>query len=148
MGTDDRAQDVVGIFHRCHPVTHRFIDGVPQGSRTTCNWPHFGPHGSHDEHIELLPTNILFSHVHHTGKSKSSTSGGGRHAMLTRPSLGDDSFFPHPQGQQRLTDRIVNFVSPGVVQIFAFEVNLSPAAFLRQSLGKIEGIRSSDKCSQ
>ena len=47
--------------------------------------------------------------------------------MLAGAGLGDDAGLAHALGQHRLTDRVVDLVGAGVVEVFAFEVNLGTA---------------------
>lgn len=49
---------------------------------------------------------------------QTATSGRGGDTMLTRSGLGDDAFFPHPQCEQRLTDRVIDLMSTGVIEVF------------------------------
>ena len=64
--------------------------------------------------------------------------------MLTSTGLGDDSLLAHPQRQQSLTDRIVNFMGTGVIEIFSLEPDLRTATMFGESLGEIEGRRTTD----
>ena len=63
--------------------------------------------------------------------------------MLASPCFSDDSFFAHPQGQKRLTEGIIDFVSTGVVQILALQPNawatIIAAVMGGQSFRFIEG---------
>jgi hypothetical protein len=48
---------------------------------------------------------------------------GGRRsdAVLPRPCFGDDPPLPHPRGQQRLAERVIDLVRAGVREILALE---------------------------
>src|SRR5258706_6169497 len=64
--------------------------------------------------------------------------------MLPSASLGDDAFFAHAFGEQSLADGVVDFVSAGVVEIFALEINFSAAEFFRESPREIKPRRLAD----
>ena len=57
----------------------------------------------------------------------------------------DDSLLAHAERQQGLADGVVDFVSAGVVEVFAFEVDLRAAAVLCETLRVVEGIRPADE---
>src|SRR5258706_13401452 len=64
--------------------------------------------------------------------------------MLPSASLGDDAFFAHAFGEQSLADGVVDFVSAGVVEIFALEINFSAAEFFGKSAREIKPRRPAD----
>ena len=63
--------------------------------------------------------------------------------MLASSGFSNDSLFAHPQGQKRLAEGIVDFVSAGVVQILTLQPNarttIVSAVMRGESLGFIEG---------
>ena len=67
--------------------------------------------------------------------------------MLSGTRLGDDAFLTHLLCQEYLTDGVVNFVSTGVVQIFALQIQLA-TVFLTHALCQIEGRWSADVVAQ
>ena len=64
--------------------------------------------------------------------------------MLARAGFGDDSPFAKPYGEQRLADAIVDLVRPGVIQIFALQIDLRTAQLRRPALGVIDRAGSPD----
>ena len=68
--------------------------------------------------------------------------------MLTGTGFGNDALFTHTPGQQSLTNRIVDFVSTGVVEVFAFQINLRAAQDLAPTLGVINRAGTADKVFQ
>ena len=64
--------------------------------------------------------------------------------MLAGAGFGNHAALAHPQGQQGLPERVVDFVGAGVIQIFALQINLCPADVLAQPLGMIQRRRSAD----
>jgi hypothetical protein len=66
------------------------------------------------------------------------TGGGGCNAVLPGARLCDYAFLAHTDREQRLTDRVVDFVRAGVVKILALEPDLSAAALFTQPLREIK----------
>src|SRR5262249_27404570 len=64
--------------------------------------------------------------------------GGGGDAMLASTRLGDHALLAHSQREKGLADRVVDFVSAGVVEVFALEPDLRAAALLTESLRVVE----------
>ena len=58
--------------------------------------------------------------------------------MLPGAGFGNDAFFAHTAGQQRLAEGVVDFVRAGVQQIFPFQKNLSFAVMFGQVLSIVE----------
>jgi hypothetical protein len=57
------------------------------------------------------------------------------HPVLPRPGFGHNAALAHALGQHGLAQRIVDFVRPGVGQIFPLDVDFSPAQIAGQSSG-------------
>jgi hypothetical protein len=70
--------------------------------------------------------------------------GGGCDPVLTGSRLGDDAGFTHVMRQQRLSDRVIDFMCARVVQIFALEQDTRTTGHLGQPPGKIDGRRPPD----
>jgi len=81
---------------------------------------------------------VLLAHVDLALHAKERAGSGGRHAMLARAGLRDDARLPHAARQERLPNRIVDFMCPGVAEVFPLEVDFGTTEFLREALGKIE----------
>ena len=58
--------------------------------------------------------------------------------MLAGAGLGDDAFLTHADGQEGLTDHVVDLVGPGMEHVLAFEVDAGAADVLGQRLGIIK----------
>ena len=58
--------------------------------------------------------------------------------MLSGAGLGDDPLLAHPPREQRLAEGVVDFVRPGMQEVLALEIDLCPAAVLRQPLREIQ----------
>src|SRR4051812_21496351 len=144
MRADDRAENVVSGCNTCHPITHRFIDRVAQRARAARDWPNFGAKQLHAEHVRRLTANILFAHVNDAVQTEVGTGGGGCNAVLPGARLCDYAFLAHADREQRLTDRVVDFVRAGVVKILALQPDLSAAALFTQPLREIKRRRTSN----
>jgi hypothetical protein len=64
--------------------------------------------------------------------------------VLPRSGLGDHPALPHPFGEQRLAERVVDLVRAGMRQIFALEQQPRAAERRRQPLRLEERRRASD----
>ncbi len=133
---------------RRHPVAHRLVDRVAQRARAAGHRPHLGAQQLHAEHVRPLPANVFLAHVDDALQAEVGTRGRGRHAVLPGAGLGNHPPLAHPHREQRLAERVVDLVGAGVVQVFALELNLRPAALLGQPLGKVQRRRPADKVLQ
>ena len=66
------------------------------------------------------------------------TGSRGRNPMLTSAGFGDHTLLAHAEREERLADRVVDFVRTGVIEVFTLEPDLRATTLLRESLGKIE----------
>ena len=64
------------------------------------------------------------------------TGGRGCHAVLPGAGFGNHTAFAHPQGEERLAERVVDLVGARVIQILALEPDLCAAALLGQPAGE------------
>jgi hypothetical protein len=58
--------------------------------------------------------------------------------MLARARFGDDARLAHFHRQQPLANGIVDFVRPGMQQVFALQVNPRAAKFLRKTRSELQ----------
>ncbi|MNJ44552.1 hypothetical protein D3C77_396080 [compost metagenome] len=58
--------------------------------------------------------------------------------MLSSARLRDHLVFAHALCEQSLTDRVVDFVRPGMVQVLTLQINFSSAQLFCQTVGIIE----------
>ena len=98
MRTNHAAQDVVGLAHRSHPVTHRLIGGILQRAAASSDFIDLRTHQPHAEHIERLPADVFHAHINLAGQTEVRTRGSGGHAVLTGTGLSDDSLLTHAHG--------------------------------------------------
>ena len=138
MRPHHRPDDVMRRLHRPHPAAHGFVDGVLERLLAGVDRHHLRAQQLHPKNVELLPPNILRPHIHHTFEIEHRRRRRRRHPVLTGPGLGDHPLLAHPLGQQRLAQRVVDLVGPGVVQVLALQINLRPAKMLGQPPSEIQ----------
>ena len=68
--------------------------------------------------------------------------------MLPGARLRDHALFAHVLGDQRLPDRVVDFVRAGVIQVLALEIDLRPTQLLRPAFGVIQWARPAHEMLQ
>ncbi len=124
MGTDDTADDVVRVLDRCHPVSHRFVDCVAKRLRAAFDRTDLCAQKLHAKDIRFLSPNIFAAHVDGAGQTEMGARGGRGNTMLAGAGFGDHACLAHSQRQQCLTDRVVDLVRTGVVEVFSFEPDL------------------------
>ena len=127
IGTDDGADDVVCGRDVGHPVPQRLVGRVLERARARGHRHHRGPQQLHAIHIEPLPPHVFLAHVDHALEPEFRAHRRGCDAMLPRSRLGDDAPLPHPPGEQRLPQSVVDLVGAGVVQVLALQDHSHPA---------------------
>ena len=129
VGTYGGADDVMGIGRVAAPVADRFVRRVFEGHVAAPYGPHFGAEHLHFLHVEVLPFDVGCAHIDDAPHPHQCADGGRSHAVLSGSGFGDDAGLAHAPGQQDLADGVVDFVRPGVVEVFAFEVDLRTVTF-------------------
>ena len=127
MRADDGADDVMGVFDAAHPIAHCFVNGIAESFGAAGDGANFSTEETHAEDVGLLTANVFGAHVDDAGEAEVSASGGGGDAMLAGTGFGNDPFFAHAEGEKSLSDGVIDFVSAGVIDIFAFEPDLCSA---------------------
>ena len=134
----------MGCLDRTHPVAERFVDRVAKSSRAGRDRPDLGTQELHAKDVWLLASDVFFAHVDDALKPEAGTGGCGGHPVLTGARLGDDPTLAHPDGQQGLAQRVVDFVRSGMVEVFTLQIDLCPADLFGQLLGEVQWRRPSD----
>ena len=80
---------------------------------------------SHPLHVGVLSLHIGFAHEYLTLHVHKGTHCSGGDAMLTCACLGYDAPFAHLAGEQYLSDGVVDFVCPSVIEVFSLQVELA-----------------------
>ncbi len=148
MWASHRTDDVVSRLHIRHPITNRLRRRIFQGARTCLYRADLCTQQLHAGNVGCLSLNVQHAHVNNAIEAKASADRCCRHTVLTRTSLSNNPFFAHSQRQHGLSQGIIDFVSPCMIQVFALEINLSPTVALRQALGEIERAGATDKVTQ
>jgi hypothetical protein len=81
-------------------------------------------------------------HINGTVKTHAGGHGGGGDAVLASTGLGNDPAFPHALREQSLTHDVVGLVGTRVVEVFAFDVELSPPELVAEIVQAGEGRRT------
>ncbi|MNJ48047.1 hypothetical protein D3C77_432280 [compost metagenome] len=87
---------------------------------------------------------VHLAHVNLAGNSHQRAGGGQGHAVLAGAGFGDDLGLAHELGQQRFAQAVVDLVRAGVVEVFAFQVDLRAAELFRQAPGVEDRAGASD----
>ena len=132
------AEDVEGIADIGDPVAHGFVDGVLERGGAGADTAYFSSQKPHAEDVQLLPAHVFFPHVDNAFHAKERADCGGGYAVLAGAGLGDDALLTHAASEQRLTQRIVDFVRAGVQQVLALEVDLCAAQRFAEAFGEVE----------
>ena len=121
---DGRADDVVGRRDVRHPVADRGRGRLLERPRARFDGLDGRAQQPHPLDVGVLAAHVLGAHVDDTFEIQQRARRGRRDPVLAGPGLGDDPRLAHPPGQQRLTERVVDLVRAGVVEVLAFEVDL------------------------
>ncbi len=73
-------------------------------------------------------------------RSEQCGRGGGGDTVLTSAGLGDDPGLPHPLGEKRLAEHVVDLVAAGVVEVLTLEQHLRDPELPRQTLADVRGV--------
>src|SRR5690606_23681989 len=138
------ADQVEGAVDVGHPVAQRFVHGILQRAGSGGNRNHLGAQELHAENVGLLALDIGGAHVDYAFQAEARRYGGSGDAVHAGAGLGDDALLAHAFGQQDLADAVVDLVRAGVIEVFALEEDLRPAAVLGQPLGEIQRAGAAD----
>ena len=145
---DHRADDVVRLADRAHPVAHRLVGGVLERPRARVDLDHLRAHELHAEDIEVLPPHILAAHVDAALDAEARARGRGGDAVLAGAGLGDDARLAHALREERLAERVVDLVRAGVREVLALEPDLRAARVRREPRRGRELRRAPDELAQ
>ena len=144
---DRRADDVVRVGRVAAPVADCLVRGVLQRHVARSDRAHFGAQHFHFLHIRVLTFYVGLAHVDDAPHVFQRADRSGSHTVLPCARFGDDTGFAHLLRDQNLSDRIVDLVRSGMVQVFAFEVDPAAVPF-GQAPCEIERGRAADIVAQ
>ena len=121
MRADDGADDVVGRPHRRGPVPERLVHGLLQGPRPRRHRHHLGAEELHPRDVRCLSPRVFLAHVHDARQAEQRARGRRGDAVHPGARLGDDPLLAETLREQRLTERVVDLVRPGVREVLALE---------------------------
>ncbi len=138
MRTIRGAENVVRVADVGYPVAHGLVDRFLKRLLAGFHADDCCAHEPHAKHIQRLALHVVRAHVDDTLQTKFRARRRGRHAMLARTGLGDDTFLAHAFRENRLRKCIVDLVRARVQQILALQINLRAAAKFSEPLCKIK----------
>ena len=144
MRAHDRADRVVRLGRRAHPVAHRLVGGVAEGPRTAGHGDDRRAHRPHIKNVELLTPDVLLPHVDGALQARQRARRRRGDPVLAGAGLGDHPGLAHPVRQEDLADPIVDLMGAGMVEVLPLQVNLGPADQLREPPRMIERRRPAD----
>src|SRR6056297_1592074 len=118
------AQAVEG-FGMFYEVAQGSIHRIGQGLGTLGSRNYLCTEKFHTAYIGSLAFDIDGTHEDLTLDTEKSCGGCGGNTVLTSSRFGNHLFGSHAFGQKELSDRIVDLMGPGMIQIFPFEVDLA-----------------------
>ena len=145
MRSGHRSNDIKGVVDIGDPVAHGFVESVLERSAAAVDRHHGRAEQLHAVHIGALALNVFAAHIDHAFKPVARADRRGRDAVLASACLGDDSRLAHAPRQHRLPDRVVDFVRAGVIEVFAFQVDLGARLFAAHACGVVDRRRSADE---
>src|SRR5262245_11698860 len=122
------ANDVVRCLNARHPVAKGLVHRIAKRLGAAADRTDLSTEQPHAVDIRRLAANILFAHIDDAFEAKMCTCRGCCDAVLAGPGFGDDAALAHPHREQGLPERIVDFVSTGMVQVLALQPNLPTTA--------------------
>ena len=142
------ADDIKRVVHIRRPVAQRLVQRILERAAARRHRDDRRAEQFHPVHIRRLALHIIRAHIDDTFQAEAGGNRRARHAVLTRAGFRNHARLAEADGQERLTDGIVNLVRAGVVQILALQPNLRAACLLRQAFGEIQRRRAADIISQ
>ena len=114
MRPEHGPEQVVGVSDVGHPVAHRLVDGVLERPAAGVDARDRGPEEPHAVDVQRLPRHVVGAHVDDALQAEERTGGGRRHPVLAGARLGHDPALAHADGEQGLSQGVVDLVGAGV----------------------------------
>ena len=142
-----RADDVIRIRRMTAPVADSFVCRVLERHVAGGNGDDPRAEHLHLLDVGVLPLNVCFTHIDHALHVHQGADRGGGDAVLSGTRLRDDAAFAHLTGDENLADGVVDFVSAGMVEVFALEVDFA-TVLPAEASGQIERRGAADVIAQ
>ena len=124
------------------PVADRLARRLLQRLRPELDGSHLGTEEPHALDVRMLPAHVLGAHVHDALEPEARADRRGRDPVLARTRLGHDASLAEARREKDLSERVVDLVRAGVVEVLALEDDA--AARRREALRLVERRRTSD----
>ena len=132
----------MSVINGGDPVAHGFVDGFFECGLASGDGDDFCAHEPHASYVERLAFHVDCAHVNGAVHAEACADRGGGDAVLTCSCLSNDALFAEPLCEEDLPDGVVDFMSSGVEEVFAFEVDFSASKFFGPAFCEVEGGRA------
>src|SRR2546421_4416622 len=139
MRANGTADNVVCRVEFNDPGAKGFVDSVTESSRAGFHCNHFGAEKLHAKNVQSLAAYVLGAHVDDAFHSELCTDCGGCHTVLAGARLGNNASLAQTSGDEDLTNGIVDLVTSGMVEVFAFEIDICASSVSCQTWGEMKG---------
>ena len=130
-----RADGIEEMDRVFHVLLEGAVHRVLEGARTARHGHQLAAQNFHLGDVGVLLGDVDLAHVDFALDTHQRTGRRQRHPMLASARFGQHLGLAHVLGQQRLAQAVVDFVRPGVVQVFALQVDVRAALAIGQTLG-------------
>ena len=131
-GTRHRADHVERVVAVGHPVAERLVHGVLQRCAALGDGVYLRAQELHALDVRRLPVDVQCAHVDLARHPEERGDCRRGDAMHPRARLGDQTALAHALCEERLSNRVVDLVCAGVVEVFAFQEDRRPAKMIRE----------------
>src|SRR5581483_796598 len=138
LWADHRAYEIISGVDVCNPIAYCLVDGVLERLAARLDWMDLGAKQLHSKNVELLPLDVLGSHVDFSIMPENRAVKCRSDSMLAGACLCDYPLLAHLFCQEGLAESVVGFVGTTVQKVLPFQVNLGATDMLCEVLGKIK----------
>ena len=138
MWSHSGSNDIMCVIHTAYPFTHSFINRVLQHPGARSHGVYLSAKQFHAVYVQCLSLSIFLSHEYFTFQSQERRCRGSSHPMLSRASFRDDAGLTHFLSQQALSQRVINLMCSGMIQIFSLQIDFGSAQILCHLLRVVE----------
>ena len=124
MGATGGTENIMGISHIGHPITHTFIYSVFESLLAIFYRDYLGTQIFHPEYIGTLTGNIHRTHINFAVKTKLGRHSRSSKTMLPRASLSNNTLLAQSLSQQPLPHHIIDLMRTGVIKVITLNIDL------------------------